>query len=59
MWARILVYGGQVLLVVGLYAAAFILIPPHAGFVPVLVGFLASMVLSQPLRRLLRRREEP
>lgn len=58
MWARILVYGYQVLVVVASYAAAFVLIPPHAGIVPVLVGAAASLVLSRfsglPLRRQVR-----
>jgi hypothetical protein len=37
------------------YAAAFALIPPRAGIVPVLVGLAASLVLTRlsglPLRR--------
>ena len=56
MWARILMYGGRVLLAVGSYAAAFALIPPHAGIVRVLVGLAAAMVLMQFWGRLLRRR---
>lgn len=55
MWARILVYGCRVLILVASYAAAFVLIPPHAGIVPVLIGFSASLVLLRfsalPLRR--------
>jgi hypothetical protein len=53
--ARILIYGSRVLVIVASYAAAFALIPPHAGIVPVLAGLAASLVLTRlsglPLRR--------
>ena len=55
MWARILMYGGWVLLAVGSYAAAFAVIPAHAEIVRVVVGFAAAMVLIQLWARLLQR----
>lgn len=56
MWARILRYGGRVLLAVGAYAATFALIPPHVGIVPLLAGFAATLVLLRLWGWLLRRR---
>ena len=55
VWARILMYGGRVVLAVGSYAAAFALIPPRVGIIRILVGFAAAMVLMQLWVRLLRR----
>ena len=55
MRARVLIYGCRVLVVVASYVAAFLLIPPYANVVPLLVGLAASVVLLRlsglPLRR--------
>jgi hypothetical protein len=55
VWARIIVYGSSVLIVVASFAAAFVLIPPHSGIFPVVFGWAAGLVLVRLSRLLLRR----
>jgi hypothetical protein len=55
VWARILVYGSSVLIVVASFAAAFAFIPPHSGIFPVVFGWAAALVLVRLSRLLLRR----